>query len=335
MKKRIALLLVMLLCLGIFASCGGTEGTGEPADDQESAEVTTFHIASLKGPTTMGMVKLMKDAEAGNVKHDYQFGIYGTADEVVPKLINGDIDIALLPCNLAGVLYNKTEGAVQVAAINTLSVLYVVESGDTVHSVRDLIGKTVYSTGKGTTPEFAFNYILSKNEIDPSKDLNIEYKSESTEIAALLQDSDDAIAVLPQPYITTVQMQNDKVRMALSFNDEWNKVSPESSMVTGVVLVRKAFVEENPAAFSEFLDEYKASTEYVNDNVEEAAEWIAEYGIVAKAPVAVKALPASSIVYIDGVDMKSRVEGYLKVLFDANPQSVGGALPEDDFYFNR
>ncbi len=335
MKKRIAFLLVMLLCLGIFASCGGTEGTGEPADDQESAEVTTFHIASLKGPTTMGMVKLMKDAEAGNVKHDYQFGIYGTADEVVPKLINGDIDIALLPCNLAGVLYNKTEGAVQVAAINTLSVLYVVESGDTVHSVRDLIGKTVYSTGKGTTPEFAFNYILSKNEIDPSKDLNIEYKSESTEIAALLQDSDDAIAVLPQPYITTVQMQNDKVRMALSFNDEWNKVSPESSMVTGVVLVRKAFVEENPAAFSEFLDEYKASTEYVNDNVEEAAEWIAEYGIVAKAPVAVKALPASSIVYIDGVDMKSRVEGYLKVLFDANPQSVGGALPEDDFYFNR
>ena len=335
MKKRIAFLLVMLLCLGIFASCGGTEGTGDPADDQESAEVTTFHIASLKGPTTMGMVKLMKDAEAGNVKHDYQFGIYGTADEVVPKLINGDIDIALLPCNLAGVLYNKTEGAVQVAAINTLSVLYVVESGDTVHSVRDLIGKTVYSTGKGTTPEFAFNYILSKNEIDPSKDLNIEYKSESTEIAALLQDSDDAIAVLPQPYITTVQMQNDKVRMALSFNDEWNKVSPESSMVTGVVLVRKAFVEENPAAFSEFLDEYKASTEYVNDNVEEAAEWIAEYGIVAKAPVAVKALPASSIVYIDGVDMKSRVEGYLKVLFDANPQSVGGALPEDDFYFNR
>jgi len=283
----------------------------------------------------MGMVKLMKDAEGGATKHDYQFEIFGTADEVVPKLVNGDLDIALLPCNLASVLYNKTQGAVQVAAINTLSVLYVVESGDTVHSIQDLAGKTVYSTGKGTTPEFAFNYILSQNGIDPQKDITIEYKSESTEIAAMLQNAEVTIAVLPQPYVTTVKMQNDKVRTALSFNEEWDKLGTDSSMVTGVVLVRKDFVEENSLAFNEFLDEYKASTEYVNANTEEVAEWIAEYGIVAKAPVAVKALPESSIVYIDGSDMKTKISGYLKILFDANPQSVGGALPEDDFYFSR
>lgn len=334
MKKITALLLTLLLCFGLLAGCGGTDRE-QPDVDLEPAETTTFNIASLKGPTTMGMVKLMKDAEAGTAKHDYNFEIFGTADEVVPKLVNGELDVALLPCNLASVLYNKTEGALQVAAINTLSVLYVVDSGDTVKSIGDLVGKTVYSTGKGTTPEFSFNYILKENGIDPEKDLKIEYKSESTEIAAMLADSEDTIAVLPQPYVTTVQMQNEKVRLALSFNEEWDKVTEDSSMVTGVVVARKEFIEENAAAFAEFLEEYEASTVYVNENIEEAAEWIAEYGIVAKAPVAVKALPLSSIVYIDGADMKTKVSGYLKVLFDANPQSVGGALPEDDFYFSK
>jgi NitT/TauT family transport system substrate-binding protein len=283
----------------------------------------------------MGMVKLMNDAEEGNTKHDYQFEVYGTADEVVPKLVNNEIDIALIPCNLASVLYNKTEGAVQIAAINTLGVLYVVESGDTVHSIQDLVGKTVYSTGKGTTPEFTFNYILQQNGIEPGKDVTIEYKSESTEIAAMLQNAENTIAVLPQPYVTAVQMQNEKVRVALSFTEEWDKVSPDSSMVTGVVLVRKAFAEENPMAFSEFLDEYEASTEYVNANVKEAAAWVEKYGIVAKAPIAEKAIPACNITYIEGDEMKAKVGGYLQVLFDANPQSVGGALPEDDFYFSR
>ncbi|NLV74134.1 MAG: ABC transporter substrate-binding protein [Chloroflexi bacterium] len=330
MKKWITVLLAMVLCLGLFVGCAPTEKGPAP-----TAAVTTFRIASLKGPTTMGMVKLMKDAEDASVKHDYQFEMYGTADEIIPKLVNGELDVALLPCNVASILYNRTEGAVQVAAINTLGVLYVVESGDTVHSIRDLAGKTIYSTGKGTTPEFVLNYILNANGIDPEKDITIEYKSEATEIAAILKDAENAIAVLPQPYVTVVQMQNDKIRVALSLTEEWDKVSTESSMVTGVVLVRKAFAEKNPLAFREFLDEYKASTEYVNAHVEEAAAWVESYGIVAKAPIAVKAIPACNITYIDGDDMKDKVSGYLEVLFNANPKSVGGTLPKDDFYFIR
>lgn len=333
MKKWTAIILTLALCFGLLAGCAATE-TDEP-DVPDVAEQTTFRIASLKGPTTIGMVKLMNDAEEGMVKHDYQFEVYGTADEIVPKLVNGELDVALVPCNLASVLYNKTEGAVQVAAINTLGVLYVVESGDTVQSIEDLAGKTVYSTGKGTTPEFALNYVLNQNGIDPGKDVTIEYKSESTEIAAMLETADDTIAVLPQPYVTVVQMQNDKVRVALSLTEEWDKVSTDSSMVTGVVLARKAFIEENPIAFNEFLEEYSASTDYVNANIEEASVWVEKYGIVAKAPIAAKAIPACNITYIDGEEMKTMVSGYLKVLFDANPQSVGGALPDDEFYFNR
>lgn len=333
MKKWTAIILTLALCFGLLAGCAATE-TDEP-DVPDVAEQTTFRIASLKGPTTIGMVKLMNDAEEGMVKHDYQFEVYGTADEIVPKLVNGELDVALVPCNLASVLYNKTEGAVQVAAINTLGVIYVVESGDTVQSIEDLAGKTVYSTGKGTTPEFALNYVLNQNGIDPGKDVTIEYKSESTEIAAMLETADDTIAVLPQPYVTVVQMQNDKVRVALSLTEEWDKVSTDSSMVTGVVLARKAFIEENPIAFNEFLEEYSASTDYVNANIEEASVWVEKYGIVAKAPIAAKAIPACNITYIDGDEMKTMVSGYLKVLFDANPQSVGGALPDDEFYFNR
>ena len=336
MKKWTAILLTLMLCFGLLAGCATTE-TEEPEvpETPEAVEQTTFRIASLKGPTTMGMVKLMNDAEEGAVKHDYQFEIYGTADEIVPKLVNGELDLALVPCNLASVLYNKTEGAVQVAAVNTLGVIYVVESGDTVQSIGDLVGKTVYSTGKGTTPEFALNYVLSQNGIDPEKDVTIEFKSEATEIAAMLETAENAIAVLPQPYVTVVQMQNDKVRVALSLTDEWDKVSTESGMVTGVLLARKAFIDENTAAFNEFLDEYSASTEYVNTNVEEASVWVEKYGIVAKAPIAARAIPACNITYIDGDEMKAKVSGYLKVLFDANPQSVGGALPGDESYFNR
>lgn len=333
MKKWTAIILTLALCFGLLAGCAATE-TDEP-DVPDVAEQTTFRIASLKGPTTIGMVKLMNDAEEGMVKHDYQFEVYGTADEIVPKLVNGELDVALVPCNLASVLYNKTEGAVQVAAINTLGVIYVVESGDTVQSIEDLAGKTVYSTGKGTTPEFALNYVLNQNGINPGNDVTIEYKSESTEIAAMLETADDTIAVLPQPYVTVVQMQNDEVRVALSLTEEWDKVSTDSSMVTGVVLARKAFIEENPIAFNEFLEEYSASTDYVNANIEEASVWVEKYGIVAKAPIAAKAIPACNITYIDGEEMKTMVSGYLKVLFDANPQSVGGALPDDEFYFNR
>lgn len=330
MKKWICIAASLILALGMLTACSDN---GEDAEGP--AESTVFRIASLKGPTTMGMVKLMSDAETGDTAHDYRVNMYGTADEIVPKLINGELDMALVPCNLAAVLYNKTEGAVQVAAINTLGVLYVVESGDTIQTIKDLKGKTVYSTGKGTTPEYGLNYLLKQNGIDSAKDLTIEYKSESTELAVMLAEKEKAIAVMPQPFVTIVQTQNDKVRTALSFSDEWDKVSDDSSLVTGVLLVRKSFAEENKAAFSEFLDEYKASTEYVNANTEDAGVLIEKYGIVPNAVIATKAIPACNITCIEGDEMKMKVGGYLSVLFEANPQSVGGALPEDDFYYQR
>lgn len=342
MKRVMSLGLSLALAISL-AACSGSvskavssasataESTAAP---EAEAPVTTFRIAGLKGPTTMGMVKLMSDAEAGETHQDYQVTMYGAADEVVPLLVKGDIDLAAIPANLAANLYNQTEGKVQVAAINTLGVLYVVTTGDDVKSVEDLKGKTVYSTGKGTTPEYVLNYILKENGIDPEKDLTVEYKSEATEVAAALQAADEgAIAVLPQPYVTAAQSQIEGLNVALNLTEEWNKVSTDSDLVTGVLVASTEFIEQNEAAFEEFLKDYQASIEWVNSNTADAAELVANYGIVAKAPLAQKALPACNLTYVDGAEMKTKLSGYLQVLFDQNPKAVGGAMPGDDFYY--
>ena len=342
MKRVMSLGLSLALAISL-AACSGSvseavssaSATAEPtAAPEAEAPVTTFRIAGLKGPTTMGMVKLMSDAEAGETHQDYQVTMYGAADEVVPLLVKGDIDLAAIPANLAANLYNQTEGKVQVAAINTMGVLYVVTTGDDVKSVEDLKGKTVYSTGKGTTPEYVLNYILKENGIDPEKDLTVEYKSEATEVAAALQAADEgAIAVLPQPYVTASQRQIEGLNVALNLTEEWNKVSTDSDLVTGVLVASTEFIEQNEAAFEEFLKDYQASIEWVNSNTADAAELVANYGIVAKAPLAQKALPACNITYVDGAEMKTKLSGYLQVLFDQNPKAVGGAMPGDDFYY--
>lgn len=327
MKRIIALVLTLILALTAFAACGKTS---EPAAPEEKA---TIRLATLKGPTTMGLVKLLSDAEAGTLGYNVENEIYGSADEITGLLVSGEIDAAAVPANLASILYNKTEGKIRVTAINTLGVLYIVENGETISSVADLKGKTVYSTGKGTTPEYALRSILLWNGIDPDTDLTIEYKSESTEIAALLTAEDSsAIALLPQPYVTTVLMGNEKIRIALDLTEEWRKASG-NELVTGVLVVRNNFIDANAEVFGSFLSDYKASTEYVNANIDEAAALIEGYGIVAKAAVAKKALPYCNITFISGDAMQNTLSKYLETLYEQNPAAVGGTLPDEQFYY--
>lgn len=327
MKRLFALIFVF-----VFVLAGCTKApVPEPAPVEPAAR-TTFRIASLKGPTTMGIVNLMAETDAGTARHDYQVSMYGKADEITGLFATDKVDVALIPCNLAAVLYQKLDGAVQVAGINTLGVLYFVETSDTIHSVEDLRGKTIYTTGKGTTPEFALNYVLSKNGIDPVKDVTIEYKSESTEVAAMLAGGDDIIAMLPQPYVATVMAKNDKVRICLDLTEEWEKVSEDgSTIVTGVVCARKAFAEENPDAFAEFMEDYKASVDKVGADPDGAAALIGSYDIVPE-PIAKAALPYCNITLLTGDEMTTKADGYLAALFEQNPASVGGKLPDEGFY---
>lgn len=306
---------------------------GEKESENEAARrKVDINIAALKGPTGIGMVKLMEDADNNKTLHNYNFTIAGEADEISAGLIKGEYDIAAVPCNLASVLYNKTKGQIKLAAINTLGVLYIVETGNTIATVEDLKGKTIYSTGYGTTPQYTLNYLLNSYGIDPDRDVNIEYKTEATEVAAILSEAEDGIAMLPQPYVTTVMMNNDRVRIAINIDEEWKALNDGGGVVTGVVVVNKDFLENNPEAVEDFLKEYQASTDFVNGNVDAAAELVEKFGLF-KAAVAKKAIPYCNITCISGSEMKEMAERYLNILFEQNPNSVGGAMPAEDFYY--
>lgn len=326
--------LCLTMCAGLLAGCGGNKTEEQPA---APVEKQTLNVMAMTGPTGIGMVKLMSDDEAGTTAVDYNIALVGAADEVSGKIVTGEVDIAAVPCNLASVLYNKTEGKVEVAAINVLGVLYILEGngGQEIQSVADLKGKTIVSTGKGTTPEYSLNYILKQNGLDPEKDVTIEYKSEAAEVSTLLASGEATVAMLPQPMVTTVLAKNDQVRVALDITEEWSKVNAENGtgMVTGTIIVRKDVLAEKPEAVATFMEEYAKSVAFVNENVEEAAKLVEAAGIIPSAAVAQKAIPNCNIVCVTGEDMKKSVSAYLEVLHQANPASVGGKLPADDFYY--
>ena len=350
MKKLVSLLLSAALMLSL-AACGGSSAgstaassqaassqaaSSEAASAESAAETLSttdpVRIAGLKGPTTMGLVNLLPMEEDGSASLDYDLQLYGTADEIVPLLTKGELDMAAIPANLAATLYQKTQGGIQVMAVNTLGVLYVVEKGDTVHSVADLKGRTILSTGKGTTPEYVLRYILQQNGIDPDKDVTIEFYSEATEVTAQMAVAQDAIAVLPQPYVTSASMQDDTLRVALDLTEEWDKVC-DTQLITGVTVVRTEYAQEHPDVVEAFLKDYTASVDAANNDLDGTAALCEEQGVVAKAAIAKAALPNCNIVCVTGDEMQADVVGYLQVLYDADPASVGGAMPDDAFYW--
>lgn len=356
-KKLVSTLALMMSCV-MLAACGGNkvpedatvaqtetaEATSESEEEAVSTETTTteevteVHVAALKGPTAMGMVKLMDDSDKGDTgANRYSFTIAASPDEITPQIVQGNVDIAAVPANLASVLYNKEDIDVSVLAVNTLGVLYIVENGDSVHSVADLMGKTIYSSGKGATPEYALNYMLTANGIDPEKDVTIEYKSEHSECVAALAANENAVAMLPQPFMTVAMTQNENIRMALDLTEEWEKSSGDdgtkATLITGVVIARDDFINEHPDAVKKFMEQYEASVNYVNTNVSDAAKLVGNYNIV-DAGVAEKAIPECNITFISENEMKEKLGSYLEILFEQNPAAVGGAVPNDDFYYN-
>ena len=348
MKKILSLLLAFSLALSL-AACGGSASSAvsstvvseaassaAASEEEEAAaplSVTEpLRIAGLKGPTTMGLVNLLSMEQAGTAAMDYDLQLYGAADEIVPLLIKGELDMAAIPANLAATLYQKTNGGIQAVAVNTLGVLYVVEQGDTVHSMADLKGRTILSTGKGTTPEYVLRYLLTANGLDPDKDVDIQYYSEATEVTAQMASTQDAIAVLPQPYVTAAGLKDDTLRVALDLTAEWDKVA-DTQLITGVTVVRKAYAEEHPDVVAAFLADYAQSVNAANTDLDGTAALCEEQGVVAKAAIAKKALPNCNIVCLTGEELKADVSGYLQVLYDADPAAVGGTLPGEDFYW--
>ncbi|MGN0166404.1 MAG: ABC transporter substrate-binding protein [Acetatifactor sp.] len=365
-KRCLALGLSLFLAVGTLTGCGSGENSGNsggqsiesssvsseaqsetaPETTPEAAEqsvavereAVTIRVGSLKGPTSMGILFLMDKAEKGETTDSYEFQMATGADELLPLMVKGDLDIALVPANVAAVLYQKTNGGVAVVDINTLGVLYMVTGTAEVGSIADLKGKTIYLTGKGTTPEASLRYVLEANGLTED-DYTLEFKSEATEVAAVLAENPDAIGLLPQPFVTAALMQNDVLKVVLDLNEEWMRVENEqkdgisNGMVTGVTVVRKAFLEENPEAVEDFLKEHALSADAINEDVETGAALAVEAGIVAKEPIAQKAIPECNITCVTGESMKADLSAYLNVLAGFNAELVGGQAPADDFYY--
>lgn len=325
--SSVAILLILAMVMGSLAA--SLTGCGK-ADESAGLSSTTIRVAALKGPTTIGLVNLIDAAAGGESDVNYEFTMYTAGSDVMAAMVSGDIDIGLVPANVAAVADNKVEGGVSVIDINTLGVLYCITGDESISSIADLAGKTVYTTGQGATPEYTIRYLLEQNGIT---DCNLEFKSEATEVAALLANDASAIAILPQPFVTAALAQNENLAVAFSLDDEWALVNTDCRIVTGVTIVRNAFLNENKSAVDTFLKEHEASAAKVSEDLETTAKLVVEQGIIAKEPIAMKAIPNCNVTCIYGDTMKDTLSGYLEILFNQDPKAVGGSLPEDSFYY--
>lgn len=351
MKKTTALLLAILMCLSLFVACGektdgdtkntgasttapvGTQTKGDTTDSapdtDKVAEPADMRVFAMNGPTGMGLVKIKDDQENSKAANNYTFTFASNADEITAEIIKGEYEIAAIPTNLASVLYHKIGGGFHIGAVNTLGVLYILENGDSVKSIADLEGKKIAATGQGSVPEYVLSYILTKSGVN----CDIEFYADGAEVAEKLGTGDITLAMLPVPYATKAASA-ENVNIALSVTDEFKKASgkTEDTLCQACIIVRDDFAKENPEAVAKFMEEYEKSVDFVLNNSEEAAQLMAKYSIIPAAPVALAAIPKANLVFLTGDEMKDALKTFYNVLFEANPKSIGGSMPDEAIY---
>lgn len=326
-KKLLCAALLPVFILSLTA-CGKNNDSSKVT---EPGKGIAMSVACIKGPTGVGFCGLMERQDTFN---SYTFTVASSADEISGKIVSGEINVASVPTNLAVKLYNKTGGKLKILAVNTLGVLSVLENGGSVHSVADLKGKTVYSTGEGSNPEYILRYILTENGLDPEKDVKLQFLATNDELIAALVSGKADIAMVPEPAATTVLSKKETLRRALNMGDEWDKVS-DSRLMMGCVVALEKFVDANPEATAAFLEEYKSSVEAALSDVPGTAKLCEKYGIIPSAAVAEAAVPNCGLTFVSGADIERNIKGYYEVLFAADPSSIGGKLPESDFYYEN
>ena len=331
-KSLVSLLLALTLALSLTAC--GTQANTEPEQPDDTPAPAEVNLYVLSGPTGIGAMNLWAAADAGETQNTYHITMPGANDEVVAAISNGDADIAAVATNLAATLYNKTSGGVTVLAVNTLGVLSLLGNGQEVATIADLAGKTIYAPGQGANPEYILRYVLTGNGLDPDKDVTIQFVGEGSELLTVWQTDPEAVIMAPQPVATSILMQNENAVTLFNMTDEWDKVSGgDSTLMMGCVIVRNEFLQENPGAVALFLQEYAASIEKAQSDVEGTAALCEQYGLIPKVALAKAAIPSCGLTFVTGAEMKSALSGYLQVMFDADLKSVGGAMPGDDFYY--
>lgn len=333
-RAIVSLLLALTLALSLTACGGQANSEPEQPETQEEQTAAEINLYVLSGPTGIGAMNLWAASDSGETKNTYHITMPGANDEVVAALSKGDADIAAVATNLAATLYNKTDGGVTVLAVNTLGVLSLLSNGQEAATVSDLKGKTIYAPGQGANPEYILRYVLSGNGLDPDKDVTLRFVGEGSELLTVWQSDPEAVILAPQPVATSILMQNENAKTLFDMTEEWDKIAGgDSTLMMGCVIVRNEFLQANPGAVELFLQEYAASIEKAQSDVEGTAALCQQYGLIPKAALAQKTIPSCGLTFVTGAEMKTGLSGYLQVMFDANPKSVGGALPGDNFYY--
>lgn len=321
----------------MLSGCGSTTATSDnntntDSSESESSTTTTVRVGSLKGPTSIGIAYLMNQSDNGATAQQYEFSMTSTPDDLLPSVIQGDLDVALIPANAASVLYNKTDGAISVVDINTLGVLSVVSANTQIQQFSNLAGHSVYLTGKGASPEYVMNYLLSAAGI--ADQVTLEYKSEAAEVVSVLTEDPTAIGVLPQPYVTVATTKNTDLVALIDLNDVWDAtVSDGSKLIMGVTVARNEFIQSYPDSISQFLADHAASVDEANADPDEVAPMVVSAGVLDSEQIAAKAIPNCHLVCTTGTDMQTQLAAYLNILYSQDSSSVGGSLPSDDFYY--
>ena len=331
--RNLTALVLALVMIFALAACGQkqeSEPTPTPAPEADAS--LPVNVMVLNGTTGFGMAELISDSEAGNAALNYTFSVETDASNITAALVNGTADIGALPTNAAATLYNKTGGKVQVLALNTLGVLYLVTDGsEEITSFEDLRGKTVYAPAQN--PTFIFQALCEKNGLAVGEDITIDNTyAQPADLNTAVSSGEVSLAVLPEPMVTVARSANDQLTVAMDLTAEWDKVMPAGSLVQGCVVVRTEFAEEHPAEVAKFLEEYEASIELLTSDTAAAAQKIEETGVFAKAAVAQKAIPNCNVCFVTGAEMQSALGEFLNVMFEVAPDSIGGAVPADDFY---
>lgn len=337
MKKR--LMAAAAAALALVMSVPSPVLAGEPSDDisyMGSTDATEVNVGMIMGPPSMGMGWMIHENEEGNTYNDYNFEVGGVDyTALASKLNTGDYDIIHCPSNVGAILYNNKDlkEEVEVIDISNLGLLYILTTDDSIKSMDDLKGRTVYSIGEGGPPEYTFGYLLDQEGL--SDDVNFSFRSTPFEVLNLLQDEENSIALLPQPFVEVAKLLVPDLKVPIDITEEWDNLKLESGAesVTTITIVRKKFLEEHEQAVVEYLNLLKKSVAYCLSHVDEAAEWTDTYETFLNPEVAADAIPYVNMCAITGQEMKEKLEGFLKIMYDYNPDAVGGSMPDDDFYY--
>ena len=334
MKKLISVISLILCLALVFGACASpstNETTTATEETTAAAEKQTINLGMLKGPTGMGGAYLLEKNALGTSAADYELTLAASPDVFTSALLNGELDIAAIPVNVAATLFAKSQGKVQILAVNTLGVLYLMDNTGEITSVADLKGKTILSAGQGTTTEYVLNYILSENGLEAGKDVTIEYAAEHAEVLTQAVAGKYSVVLLPEPFVTQLKTKDAGFNTCIDLTSELEKLGG-GSLTMGCVAVRTEFAENNPEAVSAFLADYEESINYVNANTEDAAALIEKYEIAAAA-IAKTALPNCNITFLAGEEMKTNVAAYLEILHSFSAAAVGGSIPADEFFY--